>query len=270
MAKTVTVAIIGYPGCSAWITAGLLELFAIANNARATLGDRALLCPLRLPHRRQNARRRSRIARRPVPGSSATPALRRVDRAASLVRIARGPRSPGATAAQRERVSRAHGPPLEDLREQLQRRSAARAGGPADRPTCDDVLVAGELVSSGVPGHRDGARPARDARWRSVDCRRGRGLHASRTGSGARVCRRAAGGGDREADARRATPRFPVPFPLAARAHRRKPAPKSSARRAICGSTRASGSRSPASAARSPSASARWRANSRRASACRR
>jgi transcriptional regulator GlxA family with amidase domain len=41
MAKTVTVAIVGYPGCSAWITAGLLELFAIANNARATLGERA-------------------------------------------------------------------------------------------------------------------------------------------------------------------------------------------------------------------------------------
>jgi transcriptional regulator GlxA family with amidase domain len=40
MAKTVTVAIVGYPGCSAWITAGLLELFAIANNARATLRDR--------------------------------------------------------------------------------------------------------------------------------------------------------------------------------------------------------------------------------------
>jgi transcriptional regulator GlxA family with amidase domain len=37
MAKTVSVAIVGYPGCSAWITAGLLELFAIANNARATL-----------------------------------------------------------------------------------------------------------------------------------------------------------------------------------------------------------------------------------------
>jgi transcriptional regulator GlxA family with amidase domain len=35
--KTVAVAIVGYPGCSAWITAGLLELFAIANNARATL-----------------------------------------------------------------------------------------------------------------------------------------------------------------------------------------------------------------------------------------
>jgi len=41
MAKTVTVAVVGYHGCSAWITAGLLELFAIANNARATLGDRA-------------------------------------------------------------------------------------------------------------------------------------------------------------------------------------------------------------------------------------
>jgi transcriptional regulator GlxA family with amidase domain len=41
MAKNVTVAIVGYPGCSAWITAGLLELFAIANNARVTLGDRA-------------------------------------------------------------------------------------------------------------------------------------------------------------------------------------------------------------------------------------
>src|SRR6185503_20987610 len=41
MAKSVSVAIVGYPGCSAWITAGLLELFAIANNARATLGDRA-------------------------------------------------------------------------------------------------------------------------------------------------------------------------------------------------------------------------------------
>jgi len=41
MAKTVRVAIVGYPGCSAWITAGLLELFAIANNARATLGHRA-------------------------------------------------------------------------------------------------------------------------------------------------------------------------------------------------------------------------------------
>ena len=41
MAKTVTVAIVGYHGCSAWITAGLLELFAIANNARVTLGDRA-------------------------------------------------------------------------------------------------------------------------------------------------------------------------------------------------------------------------------------
>ena len=41
MAKTVTVAIVGYPGCSAWITAGLFELFAIANNARATLGNRA-------------------------------------------------------------------------------------------------------------------------------------------------------------------------------------------------------------------------------------
>lgn len=40
MAKTVTVAIVGYPGCSAWITAGLLELFAIANNARVTLPDR--------------------------------------------------------------------------------------------------------------------------------------------------------------------------------------------------------------------------------------
>ncbi|HEX4973220.1 MAG TPA: helix-turn-helix domain-containing protein [Steroidobacteraceae bacterium] len=39
MAKTVTVAIVGYTGCSAWITAGLLELFAIANNARATLPD---------------------------------------------------------------------------------------------------------------------------------------------------------------------------------------------------------------------------------------
>ncbi|HJY41772.1 MAG TPA: helix-turn-helix domain-containing protein [Steroidobacteraceae bacterium] len=39
MAKTVTVAIVGYSGCSAWITAGLLELFAIANNARATLRD---------------------------------------------------------------------------------------------------------------------------------------------------------------------------------------------------------------------------------------
>jgi transcriptional regulator GlxA family with amidase domain len=39
MAKTVTVAIVGYPGCSAWISAGLLELFAIANNARATLPD---------------------------------------------------------------------------------------------------------------------------------------------------------------------------------------------------------------------------------------
>jgi transcriptional regulator GlxA family with amidase domain len=37
MAKTVRVAIVGYRGCSAWITAGLLELFAIANNARATL-----------------------------------------------------------------------------------------------------------------------------------------------------------------------------------------------------------------------------------------
>ena len=41
MAKTVSIGIVGYPGCSAWITAGLLELFAIANNARATLGDRA-------------------------------------------------------------------------------------------------------------------------------------------------------------------------------------------------------------------------------------
>jgi transcriptional regulator GlxA family with amidase domain len=41
MAKTVTVAIVGYAGCSAWITAGLLELFAIANNARVTLGERA-------------------------------------------------------------------------------------------------------------------------------------------------------------------------------------------------------------------------------------
>ena len=41
MAKNVSVAIVGYPGCSAWITAGLLELFAIANNARATLGERA-------------------------------------------------------------------------------------------------------------------------------------------------------------------------------------------------------------------------------------
>jgi transcriptional regulator GlxA family with amidase domain len=41
MAKTVTIAIVGYPGCSAWITAGLLELFAIANNARASSGDRA-------------------------------------------------------------------------------------------------------------------------------------------------------------------------------------------------------------------------------------
>jgi transcriptional regulator GlxA family with amidase domain len=41
MAKTVTIAVVGYPGCSAWITAGLLELFAIANNARATLGERA-------------------------------------------------------------------------------------------------------------------------------------------------------------------------------------------------------------------------------------
>jgi transcriptional regulator GlxA family with amidase domain len=41
MAKTVTIAIVGYRGCSAWITAGLLELFAIANNARAPLGDRA-------------------------------------------------------------------------------------------------------------------------------------------------------------------------------------------------------------------------------------
>jgi transcriptional regulator GlxA family with amidase domain len=41
MAKTVIVAIVGYPGCSAWITAGLLELFSIANNARATLGSRA-------------------------------------------------------------------------------------------------------------------------------------------------------------------------------------------------------------------------------------
>jgi transcriptional regulator GlxA family with amidase domain len=40
MAKTVTVAIVGYSGCSAWITAGLLELFAIANAARATLPDR--------------------------------------------------------------------------------------------------------------------------------------------------------------------------------------------------------------------------------------
>lgn len=39
-AKTIPVAIVGYPGCSAWITAGLLELFAIANNARATLGER--------------------------------------------------------------------------------------------------------------------------------------------------------------------------------------------------------------------------------------
>jgi transcriptional regulator GlxA family with amidase domain len=42
MAKTVTVAIVGYPGCSAWITAGLLELFAIANNARATLPNRGV------------------------------------------------------------------------------------------------------------------------------------------------------------------------------------------------------------------------------------
>jgi transcriptional regulator GlxA family with amidase domain len=41
MAKTVTVAVVGYTGCSAWITAGLLELFAIANNARATLPDRS-------------------------------------------------------------------------------------------------------------------------------------------------------------------------------------------------------------------------------------
>jgi transcriptional regulator GlxA family with amidase domain len=40
MAKTATIAIIAYPDCSAWITAGLLELFAIANNARATLGER--------------------------------------------------------------------------------------------------------------------------------------------------------------------------------------------------------------------------------------
>jgi transcriptional regulator GlxA family with amidase domain len=39
-ARSVAVAILGYPGCSAWITAGLLELFAIANNARATLGER--------------------------------------------------------------------------------------------------------------------------------------------------------------------------------------------------------------------------------------
>lgn len=36
-AKTITIAVLGFPGCSAWITAGLLELFAIANNARATL-----------------------------------------------------------------------------------------------------------------------------------------------------------------------------------------------------------------------------------------
>jgi transcriptional regulator GlxA family with amidase domain len=40
-AQTVAIAIIGYPGCSAWITAGLLELFSIANNARATLGERS-------------------------------------------------------------------------------------------------------------------------------------------------------------------------------------------------------------------------------------
>lgn len=39
-AKAKAVAIVGYPGCSAWITAGLLELFSIANNARATLGER--------------------------------------------------------------------------------------------------------------------------------------------------------------------------------------------------------------------------------------
>ena len=41
MAKTATIGIVGYSGCSAWITAGLLELFAIANNARAVLGARA-------------------------------------------------------------------------------------------------------------------------------------------------------------------------------------------------------------------------------------
>jgi transcriptional regulator GlxA family with amidase domain len=62
MAKNVTVAIVGYSGCSAWITAGLLELFAIANNARVTLGARAA------PTVRFNCHIVGR-SRRPVHGS---------------------------------------------------------------------------------------------------------------------------------------------------------------------------------------------------------
>jgi transcriptional regulator GlxA family with amidase domain len=47
MAKTVTIAIVGYAGCSCWITAGLLELFAIANNARATLPEERAAAAIR-------------------------------------------------------------------------------------------------------------------------------------------------------------------------------------------------------------------------------
>ena len=42
MAKSasIAIAVVGYPHCSAWITAGLVELFAIANVAIGTLPDR--------------------------------------------------------------------------------------------------------------------------------------------------------------------------------------------------------------------------------------
>jgi hypothetical protein len=180
MAKTVTVAVVGYAGCSAWITAGLLELFAIANNARATLPDRSAATvrfdchivsgsgrAVRGSHgvtfAARALRRRSDVAVRaggPWPGAPAAPPLRRCDRSADLVRVARGSGAAGSATARRERVPRAGGAPLEDLRELVQRCGAARSGRLAERQARDDVLVAGELVSPGVPGRRDGPRSA--------------------------------------------------------------------------------------------------------------
>jgi transcriptional regulator GlxA family with amidase domain len=259
MAKTVTVAIVGYPGCSAWITAGLLELFAIANNARATLGERAAA----------TARFDCHI----------------VGRSRRAVRGSHGVQFP--VHALRSRYDAAIVPPvwcesLADLEVQAQRLRTQNAfiADMARRSkifasTCSGAVL---LAQAGLLSGRRVTTCWWLVNWfrqAFPDIEMAPDRLVMRDGNRWTA---AAGAAYMHLALDLVRELAGAPLAAAARSRRssfrmrclRKPIPKSSAQRAICVSTQASSLLSPASVGHSPSASARWRADSSRVSACRR
>lgn len=153
-------------GCSAWVAAGLLELFGIAELARraspaAQAGGRP---PAGVSRARPEALR-ARVAGGSLRGASGRAPLRRGDRAAALGCDAGGALRSARRLRRRARAAAGAGAAERDPGERVQRGGAARGRGAARGASGDDLLVARGLVRRVLRRRGAGAR-SRAARRR--------------------------------------------------------------------------------------------------------